>query len=213
MRLGEVVRQARKQAGLSQEALGAKVGVSGAAVGQWESGKTTPSGANTLRLIDILGLDADDLLDACYGVREARAACTSRASAPVYGTIAAGVPIESVPVEDSYWVDPKVLTDHPDGFYVRVRGESMNRWLADGDLAFVDPSAEVSSGDVAAVNVNGYEATIKRVLIGASSITLVPESHDPAYKDETYAWPRDDEVSIRVIGKVVWHVTPYGGRL
>lgn len=212
MTLGEVIKSARMAARLSQEQLGSLIGVSGQSVGQWESGKTTPTGANALRLIDTLGIDPRELLGAELGgvVLQPRVA---HASAPLYGRIAAGEPVASLPVEDTYWVPPDVLAAHPRAFYLRVEGESMNRRYPDGCLALVDPDAEVASGDVAAVNVNGYDATIKRVLLGSNSITLAPDSTDPAFTDTIFDRTKPGTDTVTLIGRVVWSVMPYGSRL
>ena len=223
MGFGEIIREAREAAHLSQEALGKTIGVSGVTVGNWERGATRPRGANAQRLIEALDIDPLELLSSDPGIAmttglnsssaERRRAFTANAKVPLYGRIAAGMPIEMLPVEDEQWVRPDVLADHPNGFYLRVTGESMNRVLPDGSLAFVDPEAEVGNGDVAALTVGGQDATVKRYYRGSSSVTLSPDSADASFKDVIldYSVPGTDEVSL--IGKVVWFTAPYGGRL
>ena len=88
MGLGEVIREARVRAGLSQEALGRRLDVSDVAVSLWETGKTTPSGANMLRLIDLLGIDPVH----CLGDGERYSPKDILYEAPIYASISAGRP-------------------------------------------------------------------------------------------------------------------------
>lgn len=62
MSLGERIALARKQAGLSQEQLGEKLGVSRQAVSKWESGQTDPSVAYLAQMCRTLGISSDHLL-------------------------------------------------------------------------------------------------------------------------------------------------------
>lgn len=62
------IREYRKRAGLSQEALAAKVGVGRTAVTFWEAGVQYPSADKLPRLAAALGCSIDDLYDiAAYG--------------------------------------------------------------------------------------------------------------------------------------------------
>lgn len=62
MTLGDRIAQARKQAGLSQEQLGEKLGVSRQAISKWESGQTNPDVAYVTELCRLLGISSDWLL-------------------------------------------------------------------------------------------------------------------------------------------------------
>ena len=60
--LGRRIQEARKAAGLSQESLGERLGVSRQAVSKWESGVSDPSTSNLLALAKLYGVSAEDLL-------------------------------------------------------------------------------------------------------------------------------------------------------
>ena len=62
MELKDRIAQARKAAGLSQEQLGEKLGVSGQAVSEWETGKSVPDTENIRRMALILAVSADYFL-------------------------------------------------------------------------------------------------------------------------------------------------------
>ena len=62
MELSERIALARKQAGLSQEQLGEKLGVSRQAVSKWESGQTNPDVAYVAEMCRLFGVSSDWLL-------------------------------------------------------------------------------------------------------------------------------------------------------
>lgn len=63
MTLGEKIKEARKQAGLSQEQLSEKLGISRSAVAKWEIDKGIPDVDNLKILSQLLGVSIDYLLD------------------------------------------------------------------------------------------------------------------------------------------------------
>ena len=63
MTLGEKIKEARKQCGLSQEQLAEKMAVSRSAVAKWESGNGLPDVENLKALAGLLNVGVDYLLD------------------------------------------------------------------------------------------------------------------------------------------------------
>lgn len=222
--IGHNVRELREMRQLTQAKLAEVMKVSDRTISAWENGLNDMGAKTVSELAWILGVTPGLLHEENgymrvdpvtlqirdeYVARCHVGAVAEDSLAPLYGRIAAGKPIEAMPVEDSYWAPPKVLADHPHGFYLRVEGESMNRVLPNGCLAFVDPRAEVRSGDIAALNINGCDATIKRVLRGASSMILSPDSTDDSFTDVIFDRTKDDAEEVTLIGRVVWFVVPY----
>ena len=68
MTTGELIRAARKKAGLTQKELGAKLGVSGAMIAQYETGVRTPKIETLQKISNALNLDIvfDFLFDVKY---------------------------------------------------------------------------------------------------------------------------------------------------
>ena len=129
---------------------------------------------------------------------------------PLYGSIAAGTPIEMMEVEDTFPVPAKMHDAYPEAFLLKVEGESMNRILPNGCYALVDPcdTAE-DNGAPYAVCVNGYDATIKRVRRLNNGFELVPDSTDPTYPVQTYNYNEPGTETITVIGRVVYYVLTF----
>ena len=59
--LGDNIKKYRKEAGLSQDELGEKAGVSGVAIGRYEAGTREPKYGVVLAIAEALGVDAFDL--------------------------------------------------------------------------------------------------------------------------------------------------------
>lgn len=132
---------------------------------------------------------------------------------PLYGSIAAGTPIEMEGIEDTFPVPSEIHARFPNGFLLRVRGESMNRILPNGCMALVDPCETVEyDGDPYAVCVDGSDATIKRVKALANGFELVPDSTDPTYKPVIYDYGLEETETITIIGRIVWYCVPFDWR-
>lgn len=70
MEWNERIAAARKAAGLTQEALGEKLGVSRQAVSKWEMGTSEPSTSNLMALAQLFGVTAEELLREVAGETE-----------------------------------------------------------------------------------------------------------------------------------------------
>lgn len=62
MNIGERIQKLRKSAGMSQEQLSEKLGVSRQAVSKWETGESQPELDKVVKLAEIFGVTADELL-------------------------------------------------------------------------------------------------------------------------------------------------------
>ena len=65
--LGRRIQEGRRAAGLSQESLGERLGVSRQAVSKWETGTADPSTSNLLALAKLFGVPAEELLRQAAG--------------------------------------------------------------------------------------------------------------------------------------------------
>mgnify|MGYP000241457149 FL=1 len=62
MHIGERIQKLRKDAGLSQEQLGERLGVSRQAVSKWETGESLPELDKIVQMAEIFGVTTDELL-------------------------------------------------------------------------------------------------------------------------------------------------------
>ena len=128
---------------------------------------------------------------------------------PLYGSIAAGSPIEMIETDDTYPISRKKHEEYPNAFLLKVVGESMNRILPNGCYALVDPCKDIDrNGQPYAVCVNGYDATIKRAKKLGDGLQLSPDSTDPTFVERTYNYNDPNTPEIAIIGRVVYYVLP-----
>lgn len=183
---GQRLRACRKDVGLTQKELAVKIGVSAQVISNWERGYTTGVDTNALSSIsEVLGCSVDYLLDRKQ-VLNVVDAPKQTVAIPILGVIKAGEPMFAIENIEGYeHVDSKEAANG-EFFYLRVSGDSMmNARIYDGDL----------------VLVNGYEATLKRVLKTDDSIILQPEN--PKYKSMVFDRKIIESGYIEIVGKVL----------
>lgn len=214
--IGDNINAIRGNFGLSQEQLAEIAEVSQTAVSSWECGQNVPRFSNAVKIVEALpGLKMDDIYSQTLGY--ARRVLRSSKSdsgqmigyAPLYGSIAAGVPIEMIKTDDVHPAPNVLLERYPKAFFLKVKGESMNRCLPNGCYALVCPTSEVIDGSVYAVSVGGSDATVKRVRKLNNGIALQPDSNDPTFKTQVFDYSEGANETLEVIGKVVWFCVPY----
>ncbi|MBP3464084.1 MAG: helix-turn-helix domain-containing protein [Clostridia bacterium] len=119
---------------------------------------------------------------------------------PVYGRISAGIPNWAEECLESYLpLDPNLMNiNNPEEcFFLRVNGESMNKLVRNGSYALIRKQDVVENGDIAAVLVNGYDATLKKFTKHGDVIVLEPMSDDPNFQTQIY----DKNTDIKILGK------------
>ena len=82
---------------------------------------------------------------------------------PLLGTVAAGMPIESVMAGEVVQVPDSMLPRRGPNYALKVQGESMiDEQILDGDLVVVNGRESADNGEMVIALVNGSEATVKR---------------------------------------------------
>jgi len=120
---------------------------------------------------------------------------------PVYGEIAAGIPMTAIPEDGEYApFDTKLcsINGHAlsEYFYLRVKGDSMEPTILNGDIVTVRRQSVVENGEVAVILCNSENATCKRITIAKGSVIL--NSDNKIYNPMVY-----DADDCLIIGKVV----------
>lgn len=181
------IYEMRKNAGLTQADLAKALGVTDVAVSKWESGKQSPSSKTLSKLADFFGVSVDEVLGrpASSGwktVSPPQPDYLSKETVliPIIGRVRAGYDALAEQMIDGYMeVEPSLLKRWPDASALKVWGKSMEPEIREGDYVIITQQAEVRSGDLAVICVNGDEGTIKRVNITDDGIDLIPSN--PSY--------------------------------
>ncbi|MCS3456058.1 SOS-response transcriptional repressor LexA [Aeromonas sp. BIGb0405] len=206
---------------MSQVALAKKIGVTGVAVGKWESGLNQPKGRYLNDLAAALGVTVDWLLT---GDGEARGQLAPEAMPGYHNVEPAVIPQGTrVPVlsyvQAGHWhemceqataFDGNVeyvtagVDVGPCGFGLWLRGNSMEPFFKEGDLIIVDPDEPPHPGDFVVAKNGSEEATFKKYRPrgidenGQEVFELVPLNDD-------YPSMHSDRQHIQIIGVMVEH--------
>lgn len=206
------IAEARKKKGWNQQQLAEAVGTTQQVISRYESGEREPKTSTLVKICEVTGVSFAYILG--MDSSEIRAAKSSPSHMiPLKGRIAAGEAREAIENADEYHPLPDYLYEgNEESFWLRVSGNSMNRYFPDGTLVLVNPKKEVQNGDIGVVFVNGDDATIKRVYYEDGDVRLHPESYDQEYRDIVIRRGDPRAPIFRVVGKVVSYTAPMDWR-
>jgi len=94
---------------------------------------------------------------------------------PLYGTIAAGVPLEALASDESINVPVEMVRDPSNSYVLRVQGDSMiDEQIRDGDYVVIEGRHVARDGETVVALIEGTEATLKRFYSDGSRARLEP---------------------------------------
>jgi repressor LexA len=115
---------------------------------------------------------------------------------PLFGTIAAGQPLEVEQSDETVTV-PDRLTSRGENYVLKVRGDSMmDDGILDGDYVIIARRQRAENGEMVVANVNG-EVTLKRLYREGERIRLQPAN---SMMNPIYASASDVAVQGVVVG-------------
>lgn len=207
---------------LSQSEIATKLNVTQSAISKWESGNVIPDPQTLKNLSTFYGVSTDYLLgktdlpvelsqqnwnDNVKPIDLYKEFDFSRV--PILGTIAAGNPreaIESGLYDECVYVDTREYGDDII-FGLEISGDSMEPRICAGDIAVIRSCDWVSSGEIAAVRVNGEDTTLKEVKFEQDGMWLI--GINPNFKPIYYTAKECEELPVTVIGKLVQVIQRY----
>ncbi|MCB5943503.1 transcriptional repressor LexA [Acidocella sp. KAb 2-4] len=128
------------------------------------------------------------------GVRAANEA--GAVSLPLYGKIAAGLPIEALRDEAEQVEVPMAMLGQGEHFALRVEGDSMiEAGILDGDIVIIRKGETAETGQIIVALVDESEVTLKRLRRRGNSIALEPAN----IRYETKIYPAE---RVRVQGRL-----------
>ncbi|MGE6376729.1 LexA family protein [Peribacillus muralis] len=211
MHIGERIKILRKERKMTQEDLAKVLKVAPTAVSAWESGRNKPLMDKLSMMSTCFDVPLSHLVDGTSVVKNDPSMEFLNEKnvrlIGVYGNIPAGEPNFTNEYIEAYMPTlNSMLKNNKDYFFLRVKGNSMNREFSDGALILVEKTSYLKNGNIGVVLVNGYEATVKQVKMAEETITLIPCSTDPFYEEKTYHIKNDH---VKILGKVVQAIKIY----
>lgn len=195
---GDKIREARKNAGLTQRQLAEKVNVSNTSISNWEKNLSRPDPDTIQHLCWALNVQPNYFfaVDSPMSFPTNIIPMPEMRKIPLVGAIACGEPILAEENIEDYVSIPKELAGD---FALTCKGDSMiNARIFDGDIVYIRQQETVENGEIAAVLIDN-EATLKRVKLLPDRIILEPEN--PLYDPLVF---RGEEMNtVRILGKAV----------
>lgn len=191
------LKAARKMKGLSQQEIADLMQIDRSTYTRYETGSIQPDNTKLIQLSTILEVSIDFLLDRPNNPDNSN----DRRLIPVLGEVPAGHPIEAFEQVEEYLDLYPSFAQYGELFGLRVKGQSMEPDIHNGDIVIVVKQDFIDSGDVAVVRVNGTEVTVKKVKKMQDGIMLMPKN--PAFEPVYFSNEQVRTLPVTIIGKVL----------
>lgn len=207
----DIIKKLRTEKNLSQSELASELDISSSSVAMWEIGRRFPSKEIYEQIADFFNVDIDYL----YGRSSIRqkvhfdndgnslvhSTCSSGVSIKVLGYVRAGIPIAAVEDVLDYEEISESLAERGTYFGLKIKGNSMEPRICEGDVVIVRQQDNAESGDIVIVLINGDDATCKKLMKYEDGIRLIPLN--PTYEPLYFTNEEITNKPVKIIGKVI----------
>lgn len=181
---------------ISRNQLSESLGISYSTISDWINGKAYPRIDKIEMMANYFGINKSDLVEEHFTEEKPQGL-----KIPVLGTVAAGIPISAVEDILDYEEVPQSWENQGEFFGLRIKGDSMQPEINDGDTVIVRQQSTANNGDVVIALVNGDDATCKKFEKLDNGIMLI--SNNSSYSPMYFS---NEEVATKpvvIIGRVV----------
>lgn len=202
MYIGENIKYLRSQRGYSQEDLAKALGYkSYTTITKWESGVSEPTLKMTNEIAKFFNISVNELCYTRLNAPKKNNDVRKGVAINVYGRVAAGIPLEMI--EDIIDTEeiPEEMARTGEFFGLKIRGDSMEPRMTDGDVVIVRKQDDAETNDVVIATVNGTDATCKRLKKYNDGIALI--SLNPKYEPMYFSKDEIESKPVCIIGRVV----------
>lgn len=194
------IRYYMEKNSLSQTDICNTLGIKMPTFSDWVNAKTYPRIDKIELMANYFGISKSDLVEDHSSFNESHPRLKG-VSIPVYGRVAAGVPIEMI--EDI--IDTEEITEEMartgEFFALQIHGDSMEPRMKEGDVVIVRKQEDAESGETVIATVNGTDATCKRLRKYRDGIELIPTN--PSYEPMFFSNKEVEEKPVCILGRVV----------
>lgn len=211
MTLGEIINSYRTEHRISMDMFAERSGMSKAYVSLLEKNKHPKTGKPIMPSIKVIKQCAEamhmdfnelfEMIDGEVALASDQEPVRKGVVIPVLGSVAAGIPIEAIEdVIDTEEI-PQEMAATGKFFGLKIKGNSMEPKISDGDIVIVRQQEDAESGDIVIACVNGDEATCKRLRKYKDGIELI--SNNPSYDPMFFSNQEIAERPVTILGRVV----------
>lgn len=199
MTVGERIKSLREQLGISQVDFADKINVSKQTLYKYENNIITNIPSDKIESAARIC----NISPACLMGWENKHSSLQKKGVTinVLGRVAAGIPIEATTdIIDTEEI-PEEMAKTGDFFALKIKGNSMEPRIMDGDVVIVRKQDDAANGDVVIALVNGDDATCKRLRKYKDGLELI--SNNPSYPPMFFSEEDVRTKPVKIIGKVV----------
>lgn len=191
------IKSAREDLKLTKRELAKRIGVHESSINKYEKGLVDIPLSKISELARVLKVTEAYLM----GWEEKSEQPPQGLQIPVLGTVAAGIPISAVEDILDYEEIDSSWKSQGEFFALRIKGDSMQPKIDDGDVVIVRQQSDANSGDTVIALVNGDDATCKKLQKTENGIMLV--STNPNYLPMFFTNEEIVTKPVVILGKVV----------
>lgn len=162
----------------------------------WINATTYPRMGKIERMANYFGCEKSDLIEERSINHQTKAH-----RIPVYGEVAAGIPLDMIEDIIDYEEIPAKWGDPSDFFCLKIRGNSMEPRIVDGDVVVVRKQADADTGDIVIYSVNGDSAACKRLRKTEDGLMFIPFNNE--YFPKAYNWEEVESLPVCILGRVI----------
>ena len=186
------LKELRQKNGVKQKDIASMLGVTAGAVSQWESGRVNIDWRCATTLAEKFHVTPEYLLGETDIID----------SASIQAPAAVRIPLAAIEDIEDWEEIPADMAKKGEFVALRVKGDSMLPDIKDGDVAIIRRQESIENGQIAAVIVNGEEATIKKVRLLPDGIRLIGLNTE-VYEPHFYSKQEISDLPVRIYGKLV----------
>lgn len=195
-----IYKRLRKEKGLTQVELAKILHVNQSTPSKWEKNIAIPDPVMLKQLSSFYGVSVDYLLGRTDNPTPDTLP-TATVKIPLLGNIAAGQPIEAIENVEDYVYISEDMSRHGTYFALKVKGNSMEPRIYEGDIAIIRHQGSVNCGEIAAVKVNGDDVTLKKVEYVKDGVKLI--GLNPSFTPLFYTTAECVQKPLTILGKLV----------
>ena len=198
--MGNNIKNLREKKGLDQQQLADILEVPRSTLACWENGIRTPKLEQIVKIANYFNVNLNIIYDN-FDNGNLVEIDDNTIKIPVYGTIKAGIPIESQMDIIEYVDIPSEWTKGGKKFYgLKISGDSMFPKYSENDVVIFEQNDDMEAyknKDVA-VMINHTESTFKKILVNKQGIVLQP--YNTAYDIMMFSKEQVEQLPIKVVG-------------
>lgn len=192
----ENLQRLMDERGKTRNDISFETGIKYPTICEWLNKRKYPRIDKIQLLADYFGVGKTDLIDKRNSITPSKAH-----RIPVYGKVAAGIPLEMVEDIIDYEEIPAKWGDPSDFFCLQIKGSSMRPKIDDGDVVVVKKQEDAETGNIVIASINGEEATCKKLRKTENGIFLMPTNND--YEPMFYSNEDIKSLPVHILGRVV----------